>query len=87
MFDELAAARGDWARAGRLFLANARAFQRTPGLKGIALRHTAVALAHLGADAGALELLACANALCESIGESTTDPLTTRYGQRARRRA
>ena len=40
-----------------------------------------MALAHLGADEGALELLACANALCESFGEATIDPLTTRYGQ------
>ena len=81
MFDELAAARGDWARAGRLFLANARSLRHTPGLKGLVLRHTAVALAHLGADEGALELLACANALCELFGEATSDPLTTRYGQ------
>ena len=45
------------------------------------LRYTAIALAHLGADEDALELAATANAICESIGEAPTDPLTTRYGQ------
>jgi tetratricopeptide (TPR) repeat protein len=78
-FDELAAARGDWAHAARLFLANAQT-TRSPGLKGMLLRHTAIALAHLGADEDALELAATANAICESIGEAPSDPLTTRYG-------
>jgi predicted ATPase/class 3 adenylate cyclase len=78
-FDELAAARGDWARAARLFLAGAQT-RREPGLKGILLRHAAIALAHLGADEDALELAATANAICESIGEAPSDPLTTRYG-------
>jgi predicted ATPase len=80
-FDALAAARGDWARAVRLFLANAQAAQRNPGLKGMYLRHAAIALAHLGADENAVELAATANAICESIGEAPSDPLTTRYGQ------
>ena len=81
IFDELAAARGDWARAARLFFANAQAAVRDPGLKGINLRLTAIALAHLGADEDAVELAATANAICESIGEAARDPLTTRYGQ------
>ena len=81
IFDELAAARGDWARAARLFLANAQAAERNPGLKGIILRLIAIALAHLGADEDAVELAATANAICESIGEAPSDPLTTRYGQ------
>ena len=78
-FDDLAAARGDWAHAARLFLANART-TRGPGLKAMFLRHIAIALAHLGADEDALELAATANAICESIGEAPSDPLTTRYG-------
>ena len=78
-FDELAAARGDWARAADLFIAGAQT-TRSPGLKGMLLRHTAIALAHLGADEDALELAATANAICESIGEAPDDPLTTRYG-------
>ena len=79
MFDELAAARGDWACAARLFLVNAGR-RRNQGLKGMLLRHTAIALAHLGADEDALELAATADAICESIGEVPSDPLTTRYG-------
>jgi predicted ATPase/DNA-binding SARP family transcriptional activator len=81
IFDDLAAARGDWARAARLFVVNAHAAERDPGLKAMLLRHVAIALAHLGADEDALELAATANAICESIGEAPNDPLTTRYGQ------
>jgi hypothetical protein len=77
---DLAAARGDWTQAVRLFLTNAD-HTRSPGLKGMFLRFIAIALAHLGADEDALELAATANAICESIGEALGDPLTTRYGQ------
>ena len=80
MFDQLAAARGDWACASSLFLTNAQVVGRNQGLKGMLLRHTAIALAHLGADEDAIELAATADAICESIGEVPTDPLTTRYG-------
>ena len=80
MFDQLSAARGDWACASSLFLTNAQVVGRNQGLKGMLLRHTAIALAHLGADEDAIELAATADAICESIGEVPNDPLTTRYG-------
>ena len=88
-FDELAAARGDWAHAARLFLANARTSERDPGRKAIFLRQTAIALAHLGADEDALALAATANAICESIGEAAERSAheTLRTGARRRARA
>jgi predicted ATPase/DNA-binding SARP family transcriptional activator len=80
LFDELAAARGDWTHAARLFLANARTRWHDTGARGMNLRVTAIALAHLGADEDALELAAAANAISASVGEPPSDPLTTRYG-------
>ncbi len=89
LFDTLAAARGDWARAAPLFLAYAGTRARDLGAKGMNLRHVAIALAQLGADEDALELATAANAISASVGEPPTDPLSARYGSaldEARRR-
>ena len=80
-FDELAAARGDWARAARAFLANARSAKQNTGMMGTWLRQTAIALARLGADEDALELAAAAKVICDSVDEPLSDPVTVRYGQ------
>jgi tetratricopeptide (TPR) repeat protein len=80
VFDEFAAARGDWVRAARALLANLRRAKRNMGLKAISLRWIAIALARLGADEDALELATVANAICVSIGEASSDPFTERYG-------
>jgi tetratricopeptide (TPR) repeat protein len=81
VYADIAAERGDWALAGRLYAAGALTAGHLTGVLAMDLRCTAIALAQLGADEDALELEASADTVLAASGEAIIDPLAVKYGR------
>ena len=76
---DLAFARGDWARAARLWAESALALGHLVAAGRLTLREIAMALARLGADEAALELEAGSSRILEDIGETADDSMTAEH--------